>query len=793
MRPRRSLYAAVALLQFVSAARSQTAGRVVEDVDVTVRAGYVDLTLVYACGLRYLNHMPSSEGEQVRIRTTPQPDCALGGDGLFAPPVPAVARGIVQSIDLDRPVGAEVHITIRWRKSERFLVVPTGDGRGLRIRVLRPSEGRVILGDDTAARSAAYAVNLESSREPFSDEAIAAAARTTGLRTYVSQTQIDNEAWYRLRAGPFAYEADAKRSLLALRDSYPKAWVAIADDEVLTAAAALKPATSALERNASNAATLTGAEVAGLLKQAKSAFRKKDYETAVPLLTKLLEQPEFPDRAEAQELIGLSRERSKQIAHAKAEYEEYLRRYPNGPAAERVRLRLQALALAARKAVKGLRSDDESDSAWKMYGGFSQLYRRDESQLQNSVVTANATTQNALLNDFAFIARRRGERFDFTSRVSAGFVKNFLDNGLADRTRVSAAFVELGDRQWGWHSRLGRQSVAGSGVFGTFDGLFLDYQWRPKWRFSVSAGSPVDSTRSSYDNERQFVAMATNFGPFFGAWDITGYAVLQQYAGETDRRAVGGEVHYFQPGRTAIALADYDLYYGELNNVLVLSTIDLPARWTLNVTADRRTSPTLGVRNALIGQSTGSLEELLNTFTREEIDQFARDRTGISELYGMSLSRPLGERWQWTFDVSSIAVGGTVESGGVEAVPDAPREMAYSSLAIGNGVFTNGDLQVIAVRFQSGGAAQTSSVGFSSRWPLWSTWRLTPRIRADRRVFVADDSVQWIYAPSLRLDYMLKRAWFELEAGTEFGKRDVGSSFEKSRRDYFGLGYRYNF
>ena len=54
----------------------------------------------------------------------------------------------------------------------------------------------------------------------------------------------------------------------------------------------------------------------------------RDYPKAVVVLTKLQRQPEFPQRAQMQELLGLARERSGQLAHAKAEYEEYLRRYP---------------------------------------------------------------------------------------------------------------------------------------------------------------------------------------------------------------------------------------------------------------------------------------------------------------------------------------------------------------------------------------------------------------------------------------------------------------------------------
>ena len=84
-----------------------------------------------------------------------------------------------------------------------------------------------------------------------------------------------------------------------------------------------------------------------------------DYPTAIALLTKLQRQPEYPDRARAQELLGLARERAGQLAHAKAEYEEYLRRYPQGEAAERVAFRLRILRAAEAKARTGRSAGDE--------------------------------------------------------------------------------------------------------------------------------------------------------------------------------------------------------------------------------------------------------------------------------------------------------------------------------------------------------------------------------------------------------------------------------------------------
>jgi len=790
----RLLLAAIGASVF-GVAQAQIGSRAIEDIDVVERAGYIDINLLFACTLRYLNHQPSSEGETLRIRTTPQRDCELGADGLTAPALPIASRELLLSIEVDRPVGSELDVTVRLRKSQRFLVLPNGDGRGLRLRILGASDrgGRVFIGADIAGPTASYAINLASSREAFSAATIAQAAQITGTRAYVSEYVLDQEKWYRLRIGPFATEADAKVSLLAARSSYPKAWLAIADDEKLTSVDYKEAATPALAPTAIGQATLTTQDIERVLVVAKTAFRRKDYGTAIPVLTQLLEQPEFPQRAEAQELMGLARERNRQIAHAKAEYEEYLRRYPSGAAVERVQQRLQALAWAARQSVRGLGGASEDKSAWQLYGGFAQLYRRDTSSIQSGSVTTDQVNQNALLNDFALIARRRGERFDFASRVSLGYAKNFLDNGLGDQTRVSTAFVELNDRLVHWRTRLGRQSATGTGILGNFDGIYGDYQWLPRVRIAVSAGSPVQSTRASFDSARQLVGLATNFGPYAGAWDISTFAILQEYQGETDRQAVGTEVHYFRPGRTLVGLIDYDLYYQELNNVLLLGTLALPARWTLSMNADRRNTPVLGVSNALIGQQSDSLNELLAAQTREEVDQLVRDRTAVSELYSVSVSRPIGERWQWTFDVASIAISGTPASGGVAAVPDSPRELVYSTLAIGNSVFTNGDLDVIALRYQASAAATTTSLGVSTRWPLWSRWRITPRIRVDKRELTATESTQLLYLPSLRVEYQRQRVWLELEGGREMGDTTGGDQTQKTTRTFFSAGYRINF
>ena len=57
--------------------------------------------------------------------------------------------------------------------------------------------------------------------------------RPPALKTqaYVSETDIEDKHWYRLRVGPFTTRAEAERVLQIALPSYPRAWLAINDEQ----------------------------------------------------------------------------------------------------------------------------------------------------------------------------------------------------------------------------------------------------------------------------------------------------------------------------------------------------------------------------------------------------------------------------------------------------------------------------------------------------------------------------------------------------------------------------------
>jgi hypothetical protein len=127
-----------------------------------------------------------------------------------------------------------VDVTVHFAAAERYVLAPTADSHGVRIRLLRPeSSGTRVMIFEHGAPPAGYAINLAASQQPFDDAAIQEATRVTGNPAYLSESRLGDQTWYRLRIGPFETESSARKVLLAVRDAYPKAWLAIGDDEKL--------------------------------------------------------------------------------------------------------------------------------------------------------------------------------------------------------------------------------------------------------------------------------------------------------------------------------------------------------------------------------------------------------------------------------------------------------------------------------------------------------------------------------------------------------------------------------
>jgi hypothetical protein len=527
--------------------------------------------------------------------------------------------------------------------------------------------------------------------------------------------------------------------------------------------------------------------------EAKTAFDAGDNPTAVRLLTRLIEYPEHPRRAEAQELLGLARERNGQLAHAKAEYEEYIRRYPGGPAAARVTQRLMALTTLDSRPNVAAVSRREGGMAWSSFGGWAQEYRHDSTSLETTDTTTDFTSQSMVITNGDFSLRGRGERFDVQARINAGYLYDMLPEAAGTQTRVSVAYVDLNDRRFDLNARLGRQSKHSGGVLGTFDGLLLGWRAVPSLRLNLMAGIPLETTTGGFTTDRQFVSLSANWSGWIDGLEISPFVIDQTYDGVSDRRAVGTELRWFRPGKTVVGLLDYDIDYNALNMVMLLGNFELPERWTITTTLDHRKSPFLTTRNAMAGQAVETLGELVAQIGEPLVRALAEDRTADVDSVSIGVSRPLGTRFQWIADAGATRMSEMPASGGIEAIPATGMELSFGAQLIANSLLRSGDVSILGLRLYDGAFAKTTSLSLSSRFPMWGRLRAGPRLRFDYREFSAEGTTQWLASPAVRIDWHSDRTTIEFEAGGEWMSRELPIDQEKSNRYWFSLGYRVGF
>jgi hypothetical protein len=545
-----------------------------------------------------------------------------------------------------------------------------------------------------------------------------------------------------------------------------------------------------LQTAADGAAPLSASEQQAVerMLQARKAMLDQDWDQAVRLLTSVLASSYTVDHMQAREFLGLARERKGQIAHAKAEYQRYLEDYPDSDGVPRVKQRLVGLVTAG-ETPKQARAEssrsDASDSNWDTYGRFWQYYYRDVRTMGDSDRTVDAIYTNVDL-----VGRYDGQRFGMLSRVNGGY-RHFL-TGVedGDEGNVNIAYVELRDDVSQVSGRFGRQTSHSGGVLGRFDGAHVDYAISPWVTINGVAGYTVDSSRDSLQTERNLYGVSMDFADVFTDWDFSVFYNAQDYSGAVDRRAVGGEMRYFDERGNLLGLVDYDTYYGALNIAMLSGSWNFPGDWIVSGNLDYRRSPLITSRNALIGQQVQSMDALLLEVNEEEIRIMAADRSAEYKSAMLGLGHTLSDRMQVQAHVSMFNLSGTDSSFGVAGFDGTGNEFSYDVQVIGSSLLTDGDMSILGVRYIDGSRYSTVSMFVNSRFPLGTGFRIQPRLRLDHRSRIFDDLQEWILSPSMRIEYRLGRHSLELEAGGELWRQD-GSVFATDASAYFlNLGYR---
>jgi hypothetical protein len=746
-------------------------GPMVRFIDTQELEDHADISIEFACSVRYVTNIPASHGESTKITLRLGPDCGPQVSPLL-PELPVVGGGgqLVTGARVDSIVPGEITLELTWSRPLDFVMAPTASGIGLRVRLLNTNRRKGSAYIEENSVPATYAVNLDASQVKFTRDAVETAAARLQTQAYVSETDIDDAHWYRLRVGPFTSRGEAERVLKVAQVQYPRAWLAI-DDEKTDLSVVERAGVQSRPLARPTDAPLADADRAAIMTEARAALEAQRYPEAVDSLSRLLRQPDYAGRADAQELLGLVRERAGQLAQAKAEYQDYLLQYPQGAGAARVRARLQALAQASLAAAPTFGAAAGNRLTFVGSAAISYQYGKDQTVSAGTTTTTNSINSALVYGDL--LLRDRGERYDFTARVDAGYTHNVQNTFGGSQDRTTAAYAELADRLFGVTARVGRQSLAAQGVVGLFDGLFVGYQINSSWSVSAAAGLPAYTSYSQVSSHQKFGTLTTEFDPFHHQWVFDAYVFDETNGGATERRSVGLQTRYSAAGHTAVALLDYDIAFQQINSATLIGNTKVGSHWVIGFDADHRRSPLLELSNALIGQSVTDLQLLETQLTPSQLRQLALDRTATSNTIVLSANRSLGERWQFMADVGALELSGTPATLGMPgtqliAVADTPSTGLDKNASLqlaGSSLLQASDLHIFSVRFDESPTSRSTTLSWDARFALPGAWRLGPRLSVEQLNDPTLGGRQMLYLPQLRGDWTNRFSVFEIIAG----------------------------
>jgi hypothetical protein len=516
---------------------------------------------------------------------------------------------------------------------------------------------------------------------------------------------------------------------------------------------------------------LSDAEVDRRLDEARRAIERGEPALAVSYLTPIAAGPERARSAEAQELLGVAREKNGQLAHAKAEYEAYLDRYPGGEGADRVRQRLRALLTA--RAVPKARRKRASSFSWErevdvdLAGSMSLTYER-AAQLPPD--GTEHVSRSALYSDLNATARLTTKDYTLRGRFSGRFGED-LRKGR--ETRVSSLFAELADRAHGVEAVLGRQSRSSGGVLGRFDGGNLAIDLPFGMRGYATAGMVVDSSRDlDWQPDRHFYGVSLDLPRWREKLDTQIYIVRQMVAGMTDRFAIGSESRYVGTRGFAALFLDYDLHFEALNTAYLVANWRPRDRLQLNLLANHRTSPILLTRSALSGQGVDQLQDVIDRYGEDALRQIAEDRTARTTNLSVGSTYRLSSRFQVASDLSATYSSGTRSSAGVIGFESTGWELSPSLQLMANDLFKAGDVAVATLRHRHESSAETITASLLTRVPV-GPLRVGPTVRVDYRM--ADTSPDLLVVrPLVRCDLRFWDFVLDTELGFEWRKQELG-------------------
>lgn len=524
---------------------------------------------------------------------------------------------------------------------------------------------------------------------------------------------------------------------------------------------------------------------------------------------------------DAQFWIGIAKERGAQLPKAILEYNTYLKLYPNGKAAKWVKDRLAVLKASQPSLFAnsfGLNAVvlpvQNTEFQYSEFGSMSVEGYLGASQTSTlatvgttvSPTTVAATDQKSVMTNVNMTARANNNEYDNRLVFQDFYSANYLP-GQPNTSRVGAAFYEIKDRVENYSVRIGRQSGMGGGVMGLFDGVAAGYGLGPDYKVNVVAGQLSDI---SFDEQPKFKGASLDFGiksPLGGS----AYFIDQTVYGITDRRAVGGNLRYFEPSFNIMSMLDYDLLFMAPNFMTIQGTINGGGKDNdYNFLLDHRKSPILDLRNAVTGSTVTFNSLLQNGMTTSDLVGWANQRTTTTSTAGAGMINHLSDKWITGTDISytitdALAASGLTDPasgvcidvmvGCVPTTPSTGPTWSFSQRLTGTGVFLPRDVSNLGVNYTKSMTSTAESFQLSNHADMSEKWTLDTILSlAHQTDNVGGKSDN--FSPTGRVSYKMKNnLTLDSQLGLTWSTTSNSTLLTSSRtfQDFVSAGFRFDF
>jgi hypothetical protein len=779
------------------------------------------LNIQFAVRIQYLRHVPSSSGDLVQVFFQ------VIGDGERPSQVPEERRvpasettPVITITYPLQPIAPVRKLLVRFGRKVDFRVRPGADNHSIEV-ILPTSPRRAPQAAAGAAPPATPAAPAPGAAAPEPAQRFALAldsfpsgdtSATLPLPPEFADFElftrrVDGPAGprYELMLGYFGSPQDAERARAKLRKLYPRAAVvaitqqpALAPATPVTVPGEAAPGVPAVPQTPTPVAPGDVEQrAAALLAGSRKAVAAGDYPAAIDSLNQLLVLPPNTSTQEAQEMIGVAREKNGEPAKARAEYQLYLKLYPGTEGARRVTERLARLEAAPPSQAPAAKVQAVRPTIKGVSGSLSQYYYDGATKINTAFNTPagveRATLSNkdlsTLVTNLDVVGRYRNASADtrlvFRDTNNLSFISS-----TPSENRVNAAYIDYRGLQVPIEVKAGRQAGVAGGVYGLFDGAIAGYRFSSKTKINLVAGVPKDF---EVDSTRYFYGLNVDGEMFWDRLSGNLFVVNQIVDDVTDRRAVGGELRYFDPIRTFYSLLDYDISYRKLNIGMAQGTWQFANRTTINALYDYRKAPTLTTTNALIGQPTSSIDTLLETMPLEQVRAQALALTADVTQVLLGASTGVTPAWTLGVDFRLTNIGALPAVNDLPATPSTGNIYGYSLQATGTNLYSRRDLNVFNLTLQTSPTFDGQYFSYSNLTGLGQAWTVEPTVRYYRQHDDFGVKLERI-TPGLRISYRLhERITLESELDYEMTHTESGTQEEDSTNRFFYVGYRLDF